>query len=112
MLNAIAENTLLDDVFMEDTTTNSLQEYVAKRTGHEEGLLVMSGTMGNLVALRTHLVQQPYSVLCDHRADVITSEAGGVSAVTGAYVHGVIPKNGVHLTLEDIKKHAVLEWSA
>lgn len=108
MLQAIAENTLLDDVFLEDTTTNSLQEHVAKLANHEAGLLVMSGTMGNGLALRTHLVQPPYSVLCDHRAHIITSEAGGVSASTGAYINGVIPGNSVHLTLEDVQRHAVL----
>jgi threonine aldolase len=42
MLQAIAQSTLLDDVFGEDPTTNSLQEYVAERTKHEAGLLVMS----------------------------------------------------------------------
>lgn len=108
MLQAIAENTLLDDVFMEDATTNSLQDYVAKLANHEAGLLVMSGTMGNNLALRTHLVQPPYSILCDHRAHIITSEAGGVPASTGAYINGVVPQNTVHLTLEDVQKHAVL----
>ncbi|KAK2764549.1 hypothetical protein FQN54_009244 [Arachnomyces sp. PD_36] len=108
MLQAIAENTLLDDVFMEDTTTNSLQEYVAKITNHEAGLLVMSGTMGNGLALRTHLMQPPHSVLCDSRADIINFESGGVPAFTGAHLCGVVPQNGVHLTLEDIKKHAVI----
>jgi len=50
MLNAICQTTLLDDVFEEDTVTNDLQTYVAKRTGHEAGLLVVSGTMGKQVA--------------------------------------------------------------
>jgi threonine aldolase len=108
MLQAIVDNSLLDDVFMEDTTTNSLQDFVAKLTNHEDGLLVMSGTMGNGLALRTHLVQPPYSILCDYRAHIITSEAGGVSASTGAYINGVVPHNGDYLTLEDIQKHVVI----
>ncbi|CAL5867180.1 uncharacterized protein PFLUO_LOCUS1392 [Penicillium psychrofluorescens] len=108
MLEAICQTTLLDDVFNEDPVTNSLQTYVAERTGHEGGLLVMSGTMGNQVALRTHLVQPPYAVLCDHRSHIVKYEAGGVSSWTGATVQAVIPKNGIHLTLEDVQKHAVL----
>ncbi|KAL2009455.1 hypothetical protein VTN00DRAFT_5262 [Thermoascus crustaceus] len=109
MLEAITHTTLLDDVFNEDPVTNSLQEYVAERTKQESGLLVMSGTMGNQVAIRTHLVQPPYSVLCDHRSHILQYEAGGVSAWTGATVYGVIPKNGIYLTLEDLQKRAVLD---
>ncbi|KAJ5766048.1 uncharacterized protein N7511_003664, partial [Penicillium nucicola] len=109
MLEAICQTTLLDDVFNEDTVTNDLQSHVAKITGHESSLLVMSGTMGNQVAIRSHLAQPPHSVLCDHRSHIICYEAGGVSAWTGATMQTVIPKNGVHLTLEDIQKHAVLE---
>ncbi|KAL1979904.1 hypothetical protein VTN96DRAFT_5011 [Rasamsonia emersonii] len=103
MLEAITHTTLLDDVFGEDPTTNSLQDYVAQRTGHESGLLVMSGTMGNQVAIRTHLTQPPYSILCDHRSHIIQYEAGGVSMWTGATVYGVVPKNGRYLTLEDLQ---------
>ncbi|KAJ6016306.1 Aldolase vrtJ [Penicillium herquei] len=109
MLNAICQTTLLDDVFNEDTTTNELQSYVAHRTHHEDALLVLSGTMGNQVAIRSHLAQPPYAVLCDHRAHIICYEAGGVSLWTGATVQTVVPKNGIHLTLEDIKKYAVLD---
>ncbi|KAJ5646199.1 Aromatic amino acid beta-eliminating lyase/threonine aldolase [Penicillium lividum] len=98
MLNAICETTLLDDVFGEDPTTNDLQSYVAQRTKHEDSLLVLSGTMGNQVAIRSHLAQPPYSVLCDHRAHIICYEAGGVSAWTGATVQTV-----------DIQKHSVLD---
>lgn len=108
MLEAITKSTLSDDVFQEDETTNSLQEYIAQRTGHEAALLVMSRTMGNQVAIRSHLTDPPYSVLCDHRAHILQSEAGGVSAWTGATVNGIIPKNGNYVTLEEIRKHAVL----
>ncbi|KAJ5117997.1 Aldolase vrtJ [Penicillium atrosanguineum] len=92
MLDAICQTTLLDDVFNEDPTTNSLQSYVAERTQHEDALLVLSGTMGNQVAIRSHLTQPPYAVLCDHRSHIT-----------------VAPKNGIHLTLEDIQKYAILD---
>lgn len=109
MLQAIADASLLDDDFMEDPTTNSLQEFIAELSGHEDALLVMSGTMGNQVALRTHLTQPPYAVLCDHRAHIIHYEGGGVSTWTGAYVKGIVPGNGGYLVLEDIQKHAILD---
>ncbi|EED22772.1 alanine racemase [Talaromyces stipitatus ATCC 10500] len=103
MLEAISHASLLDDVFNEDPTTNSLQQYIADRTKHEAALLVMSGTMGNQVAIRTHLSQPPYSVLCDHRSHILQYEAGGVSMWTGATVQGIEPKNGRYLTLEDLQ---------
>ncbi|CEL04526.1 Putative L-allo-threonine aldolase [Aspergillus calidoustus] len=108
MLEAICQTTLLDDVFEEDPATNDLQSYVAKRTGHEASLLVMSGTMGNQVSIRTHLTEPPYSVVCDHRSHIICYEAGGVSAWTGATVLPIVPKNGIHLTLEDVQKRVVI----
>ncbi|KAI5304275.1 hypothetical protein KEM56_006673 [Ascosphaera pollenicola] len=100
--------TLLDDDYMEDPVTNDLQSFIAKLTGHEDALLVMSGTMGNQVALRTHLTQPPYQILCDHRAHIIHWEAGGVPTWTGAYVKGIVPSKN-HLTMEDIQKHAILD---
>lgn len=109
MLEAICQTTLLDDVFNEDPVTNELQRYVAEITKHEASLLVLSGTMGNQVAIRSHLAQPPHAVLCDYRSHIVCYEAGGVSAWTGASMQTVIPRNGIHLTLEDIQKHAVLD---
>ncbi|KAK0122253.1 hypothetical protein ONS95_010504 [Cadophora gregata] len=108
MLLAIQNTTLLDDVFAEDTTTLDLESHIAALTCHKSALFVLSGTMGNQLALRTHLTQPPHSVLCDHRAHIIEWEAGGVASLCGALVKGVVPKNGVYLTLEDVKKNVVL----
>ncbi|RDL38369.1 PLP-dependent transferase [Venustampulla echinocandica] len=108
MLAAISNTTLLDDVFMEDPTTNDLESYLATRTGHEAALFVLSGTMANQLAMRSHLSQPPYSVLCDYRAHVLEWEAGGVASLCGALVKGVVPKNGIYLTLEDIEKNVIL----
>ncbi|KAL4900713.1 hypothetical protein BDW74DRAFT_161414 [Aspergillus multicolor] len=108
MLEAICQTTLLDDVFEEDPVTNDLQNYVAQRTNHGAALLVMSGTMGNQVAIRTHLTEPPYSVVCDYRSHIICYEAGGVSAWTGATVIPIVPKNNTYLTLEDVKKKVVI----
>jgi threonine aldolase len=108
MLTATQNTTLLDDVFMEDPTTISLESYLAEITHHEAAVFVLSGTMGNQLAMRSHLTQPPYSVLCDHRAHIAEWEAGGVSNLTGALLKCVVPSNGVYLTLEDIKKKVVL----
>lgn len=77
MLAAIADCTLMDDVYQEDTTTIDLEAHCAALTGKEDGLLVLSGTMGNQLALRSLLTQPPYSVLCDARCHIVNYEAGG-----------------------------------
>jgi threonine aldolase len=108
MLTAIENTTLFDDVFLEDPTTTSLETSMAALSSHEAALLVLSGTMGNQISLRCHLTQPPHSVLCDSRAHILNSEAGGVASLSGAQVMGIAPSNGVYLTLEDIKKHVVI----
>lgn len=107
MLAAIQNCTLLDDVFREDTTTIDLEKHCAKLAGKEAGLLVLSGTMGNQVALRTLLTGPPQAVLCDRQSHIFKYEAGGVSSLTGAMVQTVVPKNGIYLTLEDVQANAV-----
>lgn len=77
MLAAIQSCTLLDDVFREDATTAGLESHVARLTGKEAGLFVLSGTMGNQLAMRSLLVQPPYAVLCDSRSHIVLYEAGG-----------------------------------
>lgn len=61
-----------DDVY-DEPCTKLLEQHMAKLTGKEAALFVPSGTMSNQLALRTHLKQPPYSVLCDHRAHIARS---------------------------------------
>ena len=109
MLRAISGSTLLDDVFLEDPTTNGLQEFIAGLTGHEASLLVTSGTQGNQVAIRSHLdCAPPYSVLCDARSHIYGWEAGGAAWISGALARPVQPSNGKYLTLDDVKLHTIV----
>ncbi|KAI0018522.1 threonine aldolase [Xylariomycetidae sp. FL0641] len=108
MLSAVQTTTLLDDVMGEDPTTTGLEAHVASLTGKEAGLFVLSGTMGNQVALRALLTQPPHAVLCDHRSHIVNYEAGGVASLCGAMLQTVAPANGRYLTLEDIRPHVVL----
>lgn len=55
MLETILEAELGDDGYREDSTVNMLQELAAEKMGKEAGLLVPSGTMGNLVSLMSHV---------------------------------------------------------
>ncbi|KAF1808912.1 hypothetical protein P152DRAFT_176002 [Eremomyces bilateralis CBS 781.70] len=108
MLTAIGNCSLFDDVFQEDPTTSSLESFVASLAGKPAAVLVLSGTMGNQVAIRTHLQAPPHSIIVDDRSHIIRYEAGGAASLSGAMVTTVKPSNGRHLTLEDVKEHVVL----
>jgi len=108
MLKAIQQCTLLDDVAMEDPTTLSLERFIADLSGKEDALFVLSGTMGNQIALRAHLTTPPHAVLCDRRGHIINYEAGGVATLSQAMVQPLDAQNGKYLTLEEIQKHAIL----
>jgi threonine aldolase len=108
MLRAIQECSLLDDVTMEDPTTLSLERFIADLAGKEDALLVLSGTMGNQVALRSHLVAPPQAVLCDRRGHITNYEAGGVASLSQAMTQPIDAKNNTYITLEEVQKYAVV----
>ena len=67
-----------------------------------------SGTLSNQLAIRTHLHQPPYSIVCDVRSHINTYESGGASLHSGAHVIPLTPANKHHLTWEDIEPRLVL----
>ncbi|CEQ41260.1 SPOSA6832_02938, partial [Sporobolomyces salmonicolor] len=61
----------------------------------------------NQLAIRTHLTQPPHSIILDARSHVHLYEAGGVAFHSQATSHAVPPRNGHHLTLEEVLDNAV-----
>lgn len=72
----------------------------------------MSGTQGNQICLRTHLTQPPHTVLLDHRAHVQCWESGALPVFSQASVTAVHPKNGLYLTLEDVKANMIADGNS
>ncbi|KAF8429005.1 pyridoxal phosphate-dependent transferase [Tirmania nivea] len=107
-LQALQTASLGDDVYHESHTTIAFEKRMAELFGKEAGLFVMSGTMGNQLSIRVLLTQPPHAVLCDHRGHLINNEAGGLGLMTQAMTQSVVPSNEKYLTLEDIKKAAVI----
>jgi len=91
MRKAMYEAELGDDVYGEDPTVNRLEETVAERLGKEAGLLVVSGTMGNLVSLLTHC-QRGTEVIMGDQSHTFHYEAGGISTLGGVHVR-TVPNN-------------------
>ena len=97
MLQAITSAKLGDDVFQEDPTVNKLEKKAANMLGKEAGLLVPSGTMGNLVSILTHC-NRGTEILLGNKSHTFYYEAGGISAFGG--IHSRQLKNQLDGTIK------------
>lgn len=102
MIKSISLASIGDSVYNEDKDTIALEKRIAEMMGFEEGLFCCSGTLSNQIALRSHLLQPPHSIICDNRGHVFVHEAGGLATLSQAMVTDIIASNGLYLTLEDI----------
>jgi threonine aldolase len=82
MRQAMAEAVVGDDVYGEDPTVNALEQRVADLLGHEAGLFVPSGSLGNQLGVRL-LVPPGFELLCDQQAHIVRAELGGHAALGG-----------------------------
>lgn len=102
MRAAMAEAPVGDDVYGEDPTVNRLQEMAAEMLGKEAGLLVASGTMGNLVAILAHCGRGDEVILGD-KSHTFLFEAGGISALGGVHSCQIPNQPDGTLALDDIR---------
>lgn len=102
MREAIAKAQVGDDVYKEDPTVNALQEKAATLTGHEAGLFVPSGTMGNLASILAHC-QRGDEIIVGKRAHTFLFEAAGAAALGGVNIQTIPNKADGTLLLEDIE---------
>ena len=73
--------------------------------GKEAGLLVTSGTQGNLIAIMTHCARGEEIILGD-KAHTFKYEAGGTAALGGVHPHTIPVQTDGTLLLDDIR-HAI-----
>ena len=88
MRRAMADAEVGDDVFGEDPTVRALEERSAELLGAEAGLLVASGTMGNLVGLMAH-VPRGGEIIGPADIHTFSSEGAGHAVIAGASVRMV-----------------------
>ncbi|MEI5673728.1 MULTISPECIES: threonine aldolase family protein [unclassified Nocardioides] len=82
MRTAMARAEVGDDVYGEDPTVRALEERVAGLFGHEAALFTPTGSMANVLAVRT-VVQPGQEVLCESRAHIVRAELGAHGAYSG-----------------------------
>ena len=82
MRAAMASAEVGDDVYGEDPTVARLEERVAGLFGHEAALFMPTGSMGNVLAVRS-LVAPGQEVLCEASAHIVRAELGAHGAYSG-----------------------------
>jgi threonine aldolase len=82
MLDAIRNAELGDDTYGEDPTVTRLEAMASRLLGKEAAMLVISGHMGNLVALMAHSGPGD-EVLLDPESHIFYYEAGSLASIAG-----------------------------
>jgi len=82
MRAAMARAEVGDDVYGEDPTVAALEERVAGLFGKEAALFTPTGSMANVLAVRT-LVEPGQEVLCESAAHIARAELGAHGALSG-----------------------------
>jgi len=85
MLESVLTAKLGDDSRDGDPTVMELEAVAAELTGKEAGLLTPSGTMSNLVAMRTH-AEPGATTIVEESAHLYGAEIGGIAAACGLLV--------------------------
>jgi threonine aldolase len=88
-----------DDVFGEDPTVNALQEKVAGVLDKEAALFLVSGTMGNQIAIKTH-TQPGDEVIIEATSHAMNFEAGGGAVLSGVQFSGIPGRRGIFDALQ------------
>ena len=82
MRAAMAAAEVGDDVYSEDPTVRQLEERVAAIFGHEAALFTPTGSMANVLAVRS-VVGVGEEILCESSAHIARAELGAHAAYTG-----------------------------
>ena len=94
MRRAMAEAEVGDDVYGEDPTVNRLQQRAAEIFEREAALFVPSGSMGNLLAIKTW-TRPGMEVICEQRAHIYHYEMAAISAIAGCLPSTVPAPDGI-----------------
>jgi threonine aldolase len=100
MRDAMMAAPLGDDVLEGDPSVRSLESKAADLLGKEAALFVPSGTMANLLAIKSQ-TQPGEEIICDENCHIYYYEAAGFAAVSGCSLRFTRGTNGL-FTGEDV----------
>ena len=94
MLEAMYSADLGDDTLGDDPSVIGLEERIAEMTGKEAALFVPSGTMANLLAVRSQT--EPGDEIIAHKGShIFHYEAGGYAAICGCSIQTIDTPKGI-----------------
>jgi threonine aldolase len=94
MRAAMAAAEVGDDVLGDDPTVIRLQQLIAQRMGKEAALFVPSGTMSNLIAVRSHC-RPGDELICEEGCHIYNYEQSGYAQICGVAARAVKGEFGV-----------------
>ena len=103
MREAIARADVGDDVWEEDPTVKRLEAMAADRLGKQAGLLVTSGTQGNLVSVVAQS-RAGQEIVLDADSHVFNYEVGGAAVVGNVQTRPIKTARGFLTPAEGIAK--------
>jgi threonine aldolase len=101
MRAAMAEALVGDDVYGEDPTVIELERRVAALLGHEAGLFVPTGSLGNQLGIRL-LVRPGQELVCDSLAHIARAELGAAAVFSGITFRTWPARRGL-LDVDDVR---------
>jgi len=94
MRQAMLEAEVGDDVFGEDPTVNALQEKTARLLGKQAALFLVSGTMGNQLAIKAH-TQPGDEVIIEASSHAMNFEGGAGAMLSGVQFFAIPGNRGI-----------------
>lgn len=94
MRKAMYDAEVGDDVYREDPTINRLQDRAAEIFARQAGLFVVSGTMGNQIAIKV-LTRHGQEVICESRSHIYNFEMGMLAAFSGVVPRTIEAEDGI-----------------
>lgn len=94
MLEAMVSAEVGDDVLGDDPTVAKLEELATAITGHEAGVFVPSGTMGNQIAIASH-TNPGDSILCEDNAHILFYEVGAPAVLANVFPRTISTADGI-----------------
>lgn len=105
MLRSMTGLDLKDETVEGDGTVRLLEEKAMELTGKEAAVFVTSGTLGNLLAAKSHATSGGIDIIVDQAAHIWKAEFGGISTV--AHVHCTrIPSVKGEMDLQELRDTA------
>lgn len=88
MREAMRNAVVGDDVYGDDPTLNELERLAAEMLGKPAALFVASGTMGNQLAVMTH-IRRGDEVILSSECHIMEHEVGAAAVLSGAFMRSL-----------------------